>query len=211
MLIPSLAIPSSGFDVPGYPGLDFGLPATACFSLSIPHSPSRSPLPLPFPETLPCLPVPRHGVVPRSDWAFPHLLHLATGPYTVSMTDQLQSAVAPGGVRTRTRVCSAYIHCVTFSMTSYIRCTNGVPAILYGGKYRQYGALFQRWLYGDFHFLVLLATSLKKAVSNRGESSPALPPYHSTTSRFQKYHISYIDFRLDFLLPSSGYHQIVSP
>ena len=146
-----------------------------------------------------------------ADWLFPHHLHSATDLYTIRITNQLQSVTAPGGMRTRTHVCSAHDHCVTFSMTSYIRCTKGVPAILYGGKYRQYGAFFQRWLYGDYHFLVLLfATSLKKAVSNQVESSPVLPSYHSTTSRFQKY-ISYTDFRLDFLLPSSGYHQIASP
>ena len=33
----------------------------------------------------------------------------------------------------------------------------------------------------------------------------------SMTSRFQKYHTSYTGFRLDFLLPSSGQHQIASP
>ena len=58
---------------------------------------------------------------------------------SVHITDRLQTITAPGGVRTRTHACSAHYHCLTFSMSSYIPCTKGVTANLYGGTYKHYG------------------------------------------------------------------------
>ena len=64
-------------------------------------------------------------------------------------------------------------------MTSYRRCQKGVNTNLYDG--RQYGVRLARVAYLTITvFLVqLLATSLTMAVSDRVESSSALPPRHS--------------------------------
>ena len=67
-----VTVPSSGYDVTGHWG--FSIPdrrLKASLSLSIPHCPSLSPLPLPFPRTGSCMSPLRHGDVSRPDWSFP--------------------------------------------------------------------------------------------------------------------------------------------
>ena len=68
-----------------------------------------------------------------------------------------------------------------------------------------------RWLFGDYHFLVLqLATSLKMAVSTRAEKSPALPPYQSPRRHDSKnttFHIPAFDsiFAAFFRAPPNSF------
>ena len=90
-----------------------------------------------------------------------------------------QNGDARDGVKTSNGTFSEPVYCVTFSMTSYYCCEKGVTINLYGGT-NNMEAFVPHCLFNDYYFPVqLFATSLKMAVSNRVESSSALPPYQS--------------------------------
>ena len=121
----------------------------------------------------------RHGVVSRSDWPFPHLRHSATNLYTqsVSQTSFIHSAWRRKDANPRlfrARLLRNILHDVVHSLHKGRSCQS------LRRKIQTVWAFGLRWLFGDYHFLVLqLATSLKMAVSTRAEKSPALPPYQS--------------------------------
>ena len=130
------------------PGFDFGLPATACFSLHPSQSVSLTASPS----------------FPRDGFLHACLYYVMVSWWGEDANPRLFRA------RSLRNILNDVI----------IPCTKGVSANLYGGIYRQYGALVRLWLFDGYYFLVLLlATSLKMAVSTRVESSPALPPYQS--------------------------------
>ena len=154
----------------------------------------------PFHKTCSCLAVLRHGVVSRADWSFPHLLHAASGLYRhFLLKNILRMSLRFGGYGRKTLRAPLHNY-AAFSMPSYITCSKGITANLYGGKYRLHGAFGLRWLFESYCFLVqLLATSLedgRKYSSRMLYRTNTIPI--STTLRFRKYHISYTGFRIDF-------------
>ncbi len=108
----------------------------------------------------------RHGVVSRSDWSFPSSHTPLPAIHLLPIREDAQSVAGLAGDRTRIPTRLALHNYATFTMMSYITCTKGVTANLYGGTYNQYGGFGLPWLFDDYHFLVLLlATSLTMAVS----------------------------------------------
>ena len=146
-------------------------------------TPHHSPLPLlpSFPAgTCSRMSLLRHDVVSRSDWSFPSSHTHLPAIYPFPMRDHAQSAAALPGGRMLIPTRLPLKNYATLTMTSHFTCTKGVTAHLYGGTYKQYGGIVLRWLFDDYHFLVLLlATSLTMAVSYRVETSHTRPPYHS--------------------------------
>ena len=136
-------VPSSGCDVTGHCGSsnpDRRL--KAALSLSTPHCPSLSPLPLD--RFL------RVSITSRwraSPWlVVPLPLSSPTCPIrVVCTTTRPHSSTGSEGVRKRNRASSALEYCVTFPMTSYRRCQKGVNTNLYDG--RKYGLLLSRAAY----------------------------------------------------------------
>ena len=189
------------------PGFDFGPHASSCFSH---HYPSflHSFIPSFPPETRSRMSLLRHDVS-RSDWPFPSSRTPLPAIHPLPIRNHAQSAAAlPGGrmqLPTRLALQKNY---ATFTMTSHFTCTKGVTAHLYGGTYIQYGSFGLRWLFDDYHFLVLLlATSLTMALSYRVETSPTLPPYHSPRRHDSKnttFHIPAFDSIFCRLLQGSS-------
>ena len=111
-----------------------------------------------------------------ADWSFPLLLH-SSPAYTATSYWRTFSERRSAWWSTEVDPdCSAPDYYVTFSLTSYIPCTKGVTTNLYGGTDNM-ARFVLHWLFIDYYFLVqLFAASLTMAVSNRVESSSALPP-----------------------------------
>ena len=112
-----------------------------------------------------------------SDWSFPSY-YTRFLPITLLHVRELrQNCDARGRVRTQNPKRSAPNYYVTFSMMSYNHRYKGATTNLYGGTDNM-AAFVLHWLFNCYFLVQLLATSLK-AVSNRVESSYALPPYQS--------------------------------
>ena len=180
------------------PGFDFGLHASACFSLTA--SPPSFP-----PRTVSRMSLLRQGVVARSDWSFPSSPTPLAAIHLLPIRDQAQSAAGLAGDRTQIPTHLTLTNYATFTMMSHITCIKGVTTHLYGGTYNQYGGFVRPWLFDDYHILVLLLpTSLTTAGSNRVQTSPTLPSHQSP--RHQDSKIPHSIYRLStrFLLLSSG-------
>ena len=164
------------------------------------------------PSTCSCLSALRHGDVFRSDCSFPHPLHSSTDLYkNYSLRKAVRTALRAVEFRRANRTCSVKGYYATFSMTSYTCCQKGVTNNPYGGS-NKLAAFVLRSLFHGYYFLVqIFLTSLTMAISDRVESSSALPRYQSPRRHDSKNTTFHIPVSTRFFMPSSGQHQITSP